>query len=87
MTYGLRRIQMTRIHDDQLHDYDFEVLRSDQGDGGWSIHWKHDEPDENGLRPVLLSGPSSFDAERGDWARPTHEDFADAIEVLLKAKQ
>lgn len=74
------------IDANQLTDDDFEVIRSDQGDGGWSIHWKHDEEDEDGLTPVLVSGPADW-LSSGEWNRPNKEDFADAIDALVKRDQ
>ena len=69
---------------DKLRDKDFVVIRSDTGDGGWSLHWLHDEDEDGMPSSILVSGPSSLDPETGEWQRPGREDYADAIEVLLK---
>lgn len=59
------------------------LMRSDMGDGGWSLHTEtqihagqeNDEPPD-----VLLSGPSE---RRGDdWERPSEEDFLNALKAM-----
>jgi hypothetical protein len=54
---------------------DFEILRSDLGDGGWSLHYQG-EDDES------ASGESEK-GEDGEWERPNADDYADAIEAYL----
>jgi len=73
------------IHIDQLHDSDFVTIRSDQGDGGWSIHWKHHE-DEDGIpSQILVSGTGSkWLEDQQRWSAPTDEDLSDAIAALTK---
>ncbi len=53
-----------------------EVVRSDQGDGGWSIHVEGEEPDN-----CVLSGPSEPDDADG-WQRPNEADFALARDLI-----
>lgn len=62
------------------------LIRSDQGDGGWSLHTKEQmkaacdagEPPE-----VLHSGPAEYiDADSDEWNRPTISDFVDAYKKL-----
>jgi len=69
-----------------FRDSDFYVVRSDTGDGGWSIHYRPDEDDE-GIAPVLVSGTAKWDAELnhgyGDWNAPTAQDIADAIGIMV----
>ena len=52
------------------------VVRSDEGDGGWSIHANGTE-DEDGLAPVITCGGA--DMIDGEWSRPTKADLADAL--------
>lgn len=49
-------------------DTKLEMVRSDMGDGGWSLH----RPGE--MEPVL-SGPSEAN-EDGEWLRPNADDYA-----------
>lgn len=74
-------IELRKIDGWQLY-----VLRSDQGDGGWSTHTplqmftaqKHDQAPS-----LLTSGPSQWDAEAGAWARPNEADLRQAMRVAL----
>jgi hypothetical protein len=71
------------IDTERLTDKSFRLIRSDTGDGGWSIHWKYDE-DEDGIpSQILVSGEATW-LSQGEWSRPNAEDYADAIEVLLQ---
>lgn len=57
------------------------LLRSDAGDGGWSLHTPEQiaDADANDEAPeVLLSGPAQWDAEAYDWNRPNAADCAAA---------
>lgn len=47
---------------------EMDLVRSDNGDGGWSLH-----PD--GEDSLVLSGPSECDGD-GDWLRPNGADYA-----------
>lgn len=46
------------------------IIKSDQGDGGWSAHRKGTE-DEDGIAPVLVSGTAEWDASQDDYNWPT----------------
>lgn len=76
------------IDSQKLSDDQFEVIRSDAGDGGWSIHWIHDEDEEGMPSEILVSGTASWlpnlNHGYGDWNRPDASDFADAIEKLFR---
>ena len=55
-------------------------IRSDQGDGGWSLHAREME-DEEGIAPVLVSGTAVYvDYE---WSRPNADDYAAAKAAAL----
>lgn len=56
--------------------HDIYMIRSDQGDGGWSLHAEGTE-DEDGIAPVLASGPAERNAD-GEWNRPNADDYAAA---------
>jgi hypothetical protein len=61
----------------QMNTYGFELVRSDAGDGGWSLHAPELE-DEDGWSPVLVSGPAEWDCppdDYGDWNRPNQADY------------
>ena len=64
----------------------YYLVRSDTGDGGWSLHIIGTE-DEDGIAPVLISGPSEWSEQHDGWLRPDQRDFdlADAI-VAGRAK-
>ncbi len=55
-----------------------ELVRSDMGDGGWSMHVVGDEDDT----PVL-DGPSQWSEDEG-WLRPDADDY-DVAEQLVAA--
>lgn len=58
------------------------LLRSDVGDGGWSLHTTDQiaDSDASGEPPeVLLSGPAQWDEASEDWSRPNTEDVAAAM--------
>lgn len=62
------------------------LCRSDQGDGGWSLHTPGttDEQIAEGYE-ILASG----DAEMvdGEWNRPNVEDYTTASEKLVDGRQ
>jgi hypothetical protein len=64
---------------------DFTLCRSDQGDGGWSLHapGATDEEIACGDKPALASGPSEFDSRNG-WLRPNLLDYLDAELAFAK---
>ena len=56
------------------------LVRSDAGDGGWSIHAPGTTLD--GIREgegLLLSGTATWDAERDAWSAPTPADYIAAM--------
>lgn len=58
------------------------LCRSDQGDGGWSLHapWATDQQIADGDAPYLASGEAEFDG--ADWSRPNETDYQQALNVL-----
>jgi hypothetical protein len=66
----------------ELTAADLILIRSDTGDGGWSLHTKEQielcEPDESPCS--LISGPSPKNVD-GDWIRPTPGDYAQALRI------
>ena len=61
------------------------LCRSDQGDGGWSLHRPGATDDEiaSGDAPYLVSGTAEQD-EAGEWSAPTEQDYESARSVLLR---
>ncbi len=60
-----------------IETYGLELVRSDTGDGGWSLHNPADE-NEDGYSPVLLSGPAEWigtEDDYNEWNRPTQADY------------
>lgn len=55
-----------------------ELIRCDQGSGGWSLHVAGTNPEEV---PPLVTGRSSRN-EQGDWTRPNKHDWETAIAAL-----
>lgn len=57
---------------------DLVLCRSDQGDGGWSLHAPDstDEAIAAGDAPPLLTGTARWIG--GAWSRPTHSDITRA---------
>jgi hypothetical protein len=58
-----------------------ELVRSDLGDGGWSIHVRRTDVDEHedpvGAWPIVGSGEGGRWLERNrEWARPNKKDWA-----------
>lgn len=56
----------------------FLLVRSDAGDGGWSLH-HHNASDEDiasGDAPVLTSGMAEWDEASQEWSRPNAADYA-----------
>ena len=60
------------------------VLRSDQGDGGWSLHtpaqW-HEARKNDDAPAVLLSGPATLKYD--EWDRPNEDDLRKAVKIAL----
>jgi len=58
-----------------------ELIRSDRGCGGWSLHARRTDIDEHedpvAAYPLLLSGESEAYPD-GDWVRPTEADYDEA---------
>lgn len=61
---------------------DLYVIRSDTGDGGWSLHLRGTE-DDDGIPPTLVSGPSSL-GDDDEWSRPNAGDYAAALAAAAK---
>lgn len=61
---------------------DLVLVRSDTGDGGWSLHLRGDADDSD---PVAY-GPADWVAETedeyGHWSRPDDRDYDDALAKL-----
>lgn len=60
-----------------IRTYGLEMIRSDTGDGGWSLHAPEME-DEDGLSPALASGEAEWigtEADYNDWSRPDQADY------------
>ena len=56
------------------------LVRSDAGDGGWSLHLDAtDHAIAAGDAPALTSGPSDWDSDTGEWVRPDAGDYAAAL--------
>jgi hypothetical protein len=64
---------------------DFVLCRSDNGDGGWSLHapGSSDEDIATGEAPYLVCGPAEWDNEQGDWNRPNAADYAEPNRVYV----
>lgn len=57
------------------------VCRSDQGDGGWSIHVLGEDPDT-----WVVSGSSTWHVDRG-WLRPNFADWELARQYVREGKR
>lgn len=65
-----------------MRDHNLILVRSDQGDGGWSLHAPGvtDKEIAQGDAPPLLSGTATQD-DQGEWDRPDSTDYARAWTV------
>ena len=61
---------------------DLELIRSDMGDGGWSLHLRGDEDEDGMPNNVLLSGESKR-SDSGEWLRPNKEDYEEALSMVF----
>ena len=68
---------------------DLVLVRSDTGDGGWSLHTRAQIEEAERLDDVpemILSGPSAWTSEtedaRGHWSRPDNADYDEALSIL-----
>lgn len=61
------------------------LCRSDQGDGGWSLHRPGATDDEiaDGSAPCLVSGTAD-QGDDGEWSAPTERDYERARVMLLR---
>jgi len=59
------------------HTAPLVLCRSDQSDGGWSLHPENstDEQIAMGDAEVLASGPAQWDARLNAWDRPNAMDY------------
>lgn len=66
------------------YESDLILVRSDSGDGGWSLHAPDatDEDIASGDAPYLLSGEA--EAIDGGWGRPNESDYAEAFHIWQK---
>jgi hypothetical protein len=64
---------------------DLVLVRSDAGDGGWSLHapGATDEQIAEGDAPALLTGEADMDDD-GEWTAPTADDYAAALMILAR---
>lgn len=60
------------------------LLRSDQGDGGWSLHPRTDADAEPDAMEVLVSGTANWDDDRDEWDRPNEADIRTALDALKR---
>ena len=65
-----------------LKTYGLELCRSDQGDGGWSLHGTHGDAEQN--LQVLVSGPAKLVDD--EWNRPNQEDYDRAHAAYTKPR-
>lgn len=65
----------------------FILVRSDMGDGGWSLHapGATDEDIATGDAAPLVTGVSRKRA--GEWLRPNARDYADAATVFARVAE
>lgn len=65
---------------------EIDMVRSDTGDGGWSLHpaGYEDADYASGNVPVLASGEATQDPLTKEWDRPNDADYAAAEEALRK---
>lgn len=61
-----------------------ETVRSDLGDGGWSIHVLRTDLDQDDERawPIVASGTAEL-ADDGGWTRPNEDDWSAARKTAL----
>jgi hypothetical protein len=59
------------------------LVRSDAGDGGWSLHapWATADQIASGDESPLQSGTADYTSD-GEWARPDRFDYARTMNVL-----
>jgi len=60
----------------------FVLVRSDAGDGGWSLHPPGYTPEQiaEGYAPWLVTGTAKMQSD-GEWDRPNANDYASAARV------
>lgn len=68
------------------HKHDLTLCRSDQGDGGWSLHPPgfSDEDIASGFAPILATGGAKWRNDMADWDRPDTQDYRFAEEEWRK---
>jgi hypothetical protein len=87
-TYKL--LDQLRIETDEWENVkasDLLLVRSDQGDGGWSLHPPGADFSEEGNDIILASGEADWDDEADDWDRPNEADYAAALAALTKLRK
>lgn len=63
-----------------MSEYRIELVRSDLGDGGWSLHAHRTDTSDDEAWPILLTGRSP--AVDGEWVRPDEADWTHADEAV-----
>ncbi len=65
----------------------FVLCRSDQGDGGWSLHQPNadDESIANGEYPPLVSGTAEWNEIQQHWDRPNIADYQAAVRKSVQS--
>lgn len=60
-----------------MNSYGLVICRSDDGDGGWSLHPPDaaDHEIASGEAPPILSGPAHYDPHGDKWDGPTQLDY------------
>jgi len=67
----------------------FVLCRSDQGDGGWSLHepGSTDYEIATGAAPALITGTAEMEETTGTWNHPNHDDYNLAKAMLAQKQQ
>ena len=63
-----------------------KLCRSDQGDGGWSLHPLASKGNEDGA-DILAYGPATWDEAYDDWDRPNAADFEKAYKAFERMEK
>lgn len=73
----------------ELTARDLVLVRSDTGDGGWSLHTKAEVADaeaHSDAPAILVSGDAYNVADTRDgWSRPNAYDYAEALRIANAA--
>lgn len=79
-----RELYKGRRKDIATAEREYVLVRSDRGDGGWSLHMPGttDQEIACGESQELVSGPSAM--RNGKWLRPNSKDYAAARRALAE---